>query len=222
VDIALFAVAGELHKLRLQVLLIQRKQPPFAGAWALPGGFVRENEDLSQAAFRELAEEAGLRNVYLEQLATIGTPGRDPRGHVITVVYVGLVMGGGHRLQATGDAAAAQWFDVSVLRTTPLAFDHEQLIGLALEHLRKRIGEAPICFELLPPEFTLSELQTLAEVILGRALDRRNFRRKLRDLRFLAPVDGTRRRGAHRPAQLYRFVPEAFADHVAKSRTLPF
>jgi 8-oxo-dGTP diphosphatase len=223
VDVVLFTVAGALQDLRLRVLLIRRDQEPQRGAWALPGGFVRQDEDLPDAAARELAEETGVRSVYLEQVGAVGTPRRDPRGHVVTVVWMGLVAGDRHRLAATGDAAAAAWFDVAgPAPLPPLAFDHAELLRAALEHLRRRVGEAPLCFELLPAEFTLSELQALLEAILGRPLDRRNFRRRVRELGLLEPVAGTRRAGAHRPAQLYRFVPEAFARHRANARLQPF
>jgi 8-oxo-dGTP diphosphatase len=219
VDVALFTVVGELQDLRLQVLLVERGEAPFRGRWALPGGFVREDEDLPAAALRELAEETGVRDVFLEQVAAIGTPGRDPRGHTVTVVYVALVPPGGHHLEASGDARATRWFDVQAL--PPLAFDHQELVGLALEHLQQRLGETPVCFELLPTEFTLSELQALCEAILGRPLDRRNFRRKVQELGFVAPAGGVRA-GAHRPAQVFRFVPEAFARHAGRARSLPF
>jgi 8-oxo-dGTP diphosphatase len=220
VDIVLFTVAGALQDLRLQVLLIERDLEPFRGRWALPGGFVHEDEDLYAAALRELAEETGVRDVYLEQVAAVGTPGRDPRGHTVTVVYVALVAADRHRLEPSGDARASRWFDVSAL--PPLAFDHAELIHMALEHLRRRVGETPVCFELLPAEFTLSELQALCEAILGRPLDRRNFRRKVQELGFVSPARGARREGRHRPAQVYRFVPQAFARHAGRSRTLPF
>jgi 8-oxo-dGTP diphosphatase len=222
VDAVLFTVAGLLQELRLQVLLIRRDAEPARGSWALPGGFVRENEDLPDAAARELAEETGIRDVYLEQAGAVGTPGRDPRGHVVTVVYMGLVAGDRYRLEASGDAAAVRWFDVAGPGPLPpLAFDHPELLRLALEHLRRRVGESPLVFQLLPETFTLSELQRLYEAILGRALDRRNFRRKLREADFLAAAAATRQ-GAHRPAQLYRFVPQAFARHTARARLLPF
>src|SRR5262249_45265053 len=127
-----------------------------------------------------------------------------------------------HRLEASGDVRAAQWFDVTADQAPPVAFDHDRLLRLALDHLRRRLGESPVCFELLPPEFTLGELATLCETILGRPLDRRNFRRKVLELGFVVPVEGTRRGGRHRPAQLYRFVPGAFAQYAAQSRALPF
>jgi 8-oxo-dGTP diphosphatase len=223
VDIVLFTVAGELQDLRLRVLLIQRELEPFRGRWALPGGFVHEDEDLSHAARRELAEETGVRDVYLEQVGAVGTPGRDPRGHTVTIVYVALVPADRHELAATGDARAVGWFDVhGPGRLPPLAFDHGKLLQTALEHLRRRLRETPAAFELLPAEFTLSEFQSLCEAILGRPLDRRNFRRKVQELGFLAKVRGTHREGRHRPAQLYRFVPEAFRKHATKEPGLPF
>jgi 8-oxo-dGTP diphosphatase len=222
VDVALFTVRGSLNGLRLQVLLIRRGGAPFRGRWALPGGFVREDEDLAAAAARELAEETGVREAVLEQVAAVGAPGRDPRGHTVTVAYAGLVAADRHRLEPTGDSAAARWFDVSDPGALPpLAFDHAELLRLALEHLRRRVGEAPVCFELLPAAFTLSELQALLEAILGRPLDRRNFRRKVQEVGYLKATGGSRREGAHRPAALYRFVPEEFARHRARERGLP-
>jgi 8-oxo-dGTP diphosphatase len=220
VDIALFTVAGQLRDLRLQVLLIARKEKPFRGQWALPGGFVRIEEDLPEAALRELAEYTGVRDVYLEQVGAVGTPDRDTRERVITVVYVGLVAGDKHPPRAAGSATDVRWFDVNDLPL--LAFDHSHLLGMGLAHLRRRVGEAPICFELLPEEFTLSELQALTETILGRSLDRRNFRRKLHELEFLQPVKGARREGKHRPAQLYRFISRAYGKHPGRERALPF
>jgi 8-oxo-dGTP diphosphatase len=211
VDIALFTVAGALNDLRLRVLLIQRQGEPDRGKWALPGGFVRENEDLVTAAARELEEETGVQEAVLEQVQAVGTPGRDPRGHTVTILWVGLVPGDRHVLRATGDARDVRWFDVAGRQPLPpLAFDHDHLLQAALDHLRRRIGEAPLCFDLLPELFTLSELQALVETVLGRELDRRNFRRRVLDLKFLAETDQTRQLGAHRPAQLYRFVPEQF------------
>jgi 8-oxo-dGTP diphosphatase len=223
VDIALFTVAGELQDLRLQVLLIRRLEPPYKGTWALPGGFVREGEDLEAAAFRELAEETGVDQVVVEQVGAVGTPNRDPRGQTITILYAGLAAGDRHTLAATGDSAEARWFSLSGPDDLPpLAFDHADLLKKALDHLRGRISEAPVCFDLLPEEFTLSELQTLVETILGRSLDRRNFRRRVLELGFLQTAEGTRRQGAHRPAQLYRFLPKKFAEYRSHQRASPF
>jgi 8-oxo-dGTP diphosphatase len=224
VDLAVFTVAGSLQNMRLQLLLIERGLEPFRGRWALPGGFLREGEDLYDAAVRELAEEAGMRDVFLEQVAAVGTPGRDPRGHTVTVVYVALVAADRHPLAATGDARKAAWFDVAGSSPLPpLAFDHARLVELALAHLRRRLAETPVvCFQLLPAAFTLSELQAVCQAILGQPLDRRNFRRKVQELGFLAPVHDTRREGRHRPARLYRFVPEALTPAASRPRGLPF
>jgi 8-oxo-dGTP diphosphatase len=220
VDIALFTVSGALNALRLQVLLIERDEPPWRGQWALPGGFVRENEDLDAAAQRELKEETGISQATIEQVEAVGTPGRDTRGHVITIVYVGLTAGGRHQLAPRGDARAARWFDAhGPTPLPPLAFDHAELLPRALRHLRRRLSEAPICFDLLPEAFTLSELQALTEAILGQPLDRRNFRRKVQEMGLVTPTGGVRSQGGHRPAQLFRLVPEAFPG---RDRQLPF
>jgi 8-oxo-dGTP diphosphatase len=213
VDVALFTVVGTLNALRLQVLLIERDEEPWRGLWALPGGFVHENEDLEAAAVRELEEESGIRGAWLEQVETVGTPGRDTRGHVITVVYMGLTAGDRHELKPRGDARAARWFDVVGPEPLPtLAFDHARLLEKAIRHLRRRLGEAPICFELLPETFTLSELQVLVEAIQGKPEDRRNFRRKVLETGLVEEAEGTRREGAHRPAQLYRFRLRSLGD----------
>src|SRR4051794_41532192 len=135
VDIALFTVRGTLNGLRLEVLLIRRGGAPYKGRWALPGGFVREDEDLPDAAARELAEETGVRGAFLEQVGAVGTPGRDPRGHVVTVVWMGLVAGDRHRLSAAGDAAAARWFDVAGPGPLPPpALDHARPLAPAPQH----------------------------------------------------------------------------------------
>jgi ADP-ribose pyrophosphatase YjhB (NUDIX family) len=218
VDIALFTVSGALNALRLQVLLIERDEKPWQGMWALPGGFVRENEGLPAAALRELHEETGIPTATLEQVEAVGTPGRDTRGHIITIVYAGFAAGDRHELKPRGDARQARWFDVSAAKPLPeLAFDHGKLLHRALNHLRRRLAEAPVCFELLPETFTLSELQALTEAILGYALDRRNFRRRVVEIGLVAAADG-QREGAHRPAQLFRFVPESFQP---RERPLP-
>jgi 8-oxo-dGTP diphosphatase len=218
-DVVVFTVEGALDAMKLKVLLVERGAEPHKGSWALPGGFVHEHEDLPAAAARELREETGLTDVYIEQVAAVGTPGRDPRGHTVTVVYVALVPADRHALQSTGDARGARWFEVG--RLPPLAFDHRRLLDAALDRLRRRLGETPMAFALLPAEFTLSELQSLCEVILGRPLDRRNFRRKVMDAGFIAAARG-KREGRHRPAQLYRFLAKAFERHTQDRGELPF
>src|SRR5262249_27392922 len=150
----------------------------------------------------------------------VGGRGRDRRGQVITVVYVGLIAGDRHQLRARGDARAARWFDVRELPT--LAFDHAELLERGLRHLQRRLREEPVCFELLPETFTLSELQALTETILGQALDRRNFRRKVQEMGLVVPAAGVRRQGAHRPAQLFRLAPKQAKRYGGRDRTLPF
>ena len=186
----------------LQVLLIRRGIEPFLGTWALPGGFVQMEEDLEAAARRELSEETGLTNVFLEQLYTIGTPDRDPRGRVISVAFYALVRPDQHPAKGDSDASEADWHTVDSL--PELAFDHPLILEKALDRLRGKIRYQPIGFELLPKKFTLTQLQSLYEAILGRVIDKRNFRKKLLAFDFLIALDDFVT-GAHRPARLYRF-----------------
>ncbi|MCB9233828.1 MAG: NUDIX hydrolase [Bacteroidia bacterium] len=173
VDCIIFGVENN----QLKVLLIQRGEEPFKGAWALPGGFVLMGEDLEEAARRELEEETSVRDVYLEQLYTFGQPGRDPRGRVVTVAYFALVNLADHQIKASTDASAAAWFAVSNLPS--LAFDHQNILEVALERLRGKIKYRPIGFELLPEKFLFSQLEKLYEAILLEPIDRRNFRKKI-------------------------------------------
>ena len=194
---------------QLKTLLIQRRLAPFAEAWALPGGFVRPGEDLPAAAQRELAEETGVTGVTLRQLQAFGAPVRDPRGWVITVAFSALVNLRDYRVQAATDAKSAAW--VPITDPPPLAFDHEQILQVALVALRSQIRHQPIGFELLPERFTLTQLQQLYEVILGRSLDKRNFRKKLLKLDFLVELNAKQTNVRHRAARLYRFDPDRYA-----------
>jgi 8-oxo-dGTP diphosphatase len=220
VDIVLFTVVPEKKGPELQVLLIQRDLDPFAGSWAVPGGFVHENEDLPAAAARELLEETGIRATYLEQVSAIGTPGRDPRGHTVTVLYAALLPSDKQVPRAAGDARTAKWHPVRHL--PPLAFDHAQLLDAALEHVRRGLKRTGACFALLPPRFTLTELQEVCEAVLGYTLDRRNLRRKLDEAGFLTEARGEMRTGAHRPARLFQLNRRAFEAFAAKEASLPF
>lgn len=187
----------------LKVLLIQRALEPFKGKWALPGGFVHVDETTDDAARRELTEEAGLKGVFLEQLYTFGELGRDPRERVVSVAHYALVKLSGHRAKAATDAADAEWFPIS--NAPKLAFDHAEILALALARLKAKVRYQPIGFELLPPKFTLSELQHLYEAVLETDLDKRNFRKKVLGFGLLVPLKETRMAGRHRPAQLFRF-----------------
>ncbi|MPZ71820.1 MAG: NUDIX domain-containing protein [Nitriliruptorales bacterium] len=178
-------------------LALRRPRPPFAGDWALPGTLVREGEELEQAALRILADGAGLaRPHHLEQLATFGTPDRDPRGRVVSVSYLALVP----RPAPVHESAA--WWPVS--RPPPLGFDHTVILASAMDRLRAKLTYSNVAYGLLPATFTLSELQAVYESVLGQALDKRNFRKKVLALGLVTETEG-QRRGPHRPAQLYRF-----------------
>lgn len=192
-----------LDEVELKVMLIQRDLPPFAGQWALPGGFVRLEETLEAAARRELEEETGLRNVYLEQLYTFGAVDRDPRERVVSVAYYALVNLGEHHVQAATDARDAGWFGVHDVPS--LAFDHADILHLALERLRGKLRYQPVGFELLPRKFTLSQLQHLYELVLERELDKRNFRKRVLAMELLIETDEVQQDVAHRAARLYRF-----------------
>jgi 8-oxo-dGTP diphosphatase len=199
VDVVVFALDEE----DLKVMLIQRDLEPFERQWGLPGGFVRVEETLEEAARRELEEETGLRGIYLEQLYTFGDLDRDPRERVVTVAYYALVNLEGHRVRASTDARNAAWFAISHLPA--LTFDHEHILGVAHERLRGKVRYQPIGFELLPAKFALRQLQHLYEVILDRELDKRNFRKKILSMDILVELDDIETDVAHRAARLYRF-----------------
>lgn len=201
VDCVVFGFGGG----GLQILLIRRALGPFKNRWALPGGFVRVEETLDAAARRELEEETGLRNVFLEQLYTFGEVKRDPRERVVSVAYYALVKPTDHTTAADTDASEAGWFSVS--NAPPLAFDHADILEIALTRLRGKLTYQPIGFELLPPKFTLTQLQRLYESVLGANLDKRNFRKKVLGFNLLIPLEETQREGTQRPAQLFRFDP---------------
>lgn len=204
VDIAVFGY----DEADLKVLLIQRDRAPYRSKWALPGGFVEIDESIDDAARRELEEETGMARVFLEQLYTFGEPRRDPRERVISVAYYALVKLTAHTVRAATDARNVAWFPVADLPA--LAFDHEEILDVALRRLKGKIRYEPIGFELLPPKFPLSELQRLYETILGQELDKRNFRKKILSMGLLADTEEIQRDVAHRAARLYRFDEAAY------------
>ena len=196
----------------LQVLLIKRDLAPYRGRWAIPGGFVRLEESLEEAARRELHEETGVSDVYLEQLYTFGELGRDPRGRVISVAYIALVPAP-LAVTAGSDAREARWWPLSKL--PGLAFDHDQIVQYALTRLRYKIEYSAVGFRLLPSPFTLTDLQKAYEIILGEPLDKRNFRRRIIEAQVIEPTDEVRS-GEGRPARLYRFRHNAVAEVKAR------
>ena len=210
VDVVIFT----LRENRLHVLLIQRGEQPFAGMWALPGGFVNMDERLEEAAFRELKEETGLSHAYLEQLYTYGDPKRDPRGRVVTVAYFALIPAGApFRAEGGDDASQARWFAIDNI--PPLAFDHTEIVSYALRRLRYKLEYTAAGFELLPGEFTLSEIQRTYEMILGEKLDKRNFRRRILEAGIIEPTPRLRT-GEGRPARLYHYREDAVAEVKAR------
>lgn len=209
----------KLSHIKLSILLIKRGEHPYRGKWALPGGFLREKENLEEAAIRELREETGVEKAYMEQLYTFSDPKRDPRARVISVAYLAL-LNKRTLLKADTDAAEAKWFEISYkgadydtkklmiesdgekLEAKDIAFDHADIIVSALERLRGKIEYTPITLHLLPPLFTLSSLQQVYEAILDKPLLVANFRRKMKD--FVIETEYYAENGGHRPSKLYK------------------
>lgn len=187
----------------VQVLLVQRRLPPFKGEWALPGGFVEINESLDDAALRELREETGIDNAYIQQLRSFGEVDRDPRGRIISVAYFALVRKETLKIKPGSDAQGVAWFNVNELPI--LAFDHDEIIDYAVEYLRDLFKYKPISFELLPDKFTLTEMQRLYEAITSREMDKRNFRKKIMNMDILREFEGESDRVVKRMATLYTF-----------------
>jgi len=195
-------VVFTIREAALQVLLIKRGAMPFKGRWALPGGFLKPDEDLEACARRELEEETGVSGFYLEQLYTFGALKRDPRERVITVAYFALIRSDAVILQAASDAAGAAWARVDELPA--LAFDHEQIIAAARQRLAAKLDYSTLAFQFLPERFTMRELHTVYETVLGTELDRRNFYKKMLASGELLETAESRLEGAHRPAAVYR------------------
>ena len=213
-DCVIFGFDGS----ELQVLLIERGIEPFKGKWAFPGGFLNMDETAGEGALRELKEETGLENAYIEQFNTYSDPGRDPRERVITIAHYALV-----RIQEVkggDDAAKAQWFPID--EVPQLAFDHDKILRDAMRKLRERIHFEPIGFELLPEKFTMRDLQILYEPILGVKFDRRNFAKKMMHYELLNQLDETVRPTAKRDALLYSFNKENYELFKKKGFQLEF
>ena len=205
VDCVIFGyIAGEL-----KVVLVQRKKPPFVGMWAIPGGFMENDETVEETAFRELKEETGIENVYIEQFHVFSERGRDPRGPTITVAFFALIRAEHCKLFASGDASDAKWWPVNEI--PKLAFDHNKIYDKALETLRRAIQYKPLVFELLPREFTLFELQNLYQQIFNLILDKRNFRKKIQKMVFISATGKSVKGLRHRPAELYRYNSKLYA-----------
>jgi 8-oxo-dGTP diphosphatase len=198
VDLTVLTIRDE----RMNVLLIRRGVPPHKGRWALPGGFVLDDEDLDEAATRELREETGIGG-HLEQLGSYGAPRRDPRGRVVSVAYLALIPGA-PAVTAGTDAAAASWHPADALPAR-LAFDHDRILDDGVERARAKLEYTPLAAAFCPPTFTIGELRAVYEAVWGTALDPRNFHRKVTGTDGFVQPTGTATAGERgRPAQLYR------------------
>ena len=200
VDVVVFTIRDN----KLKLLLIRRAIKPYQGKWALPGGFVNINEDLDEAAKRELKEETGVSGVYLEQLYTFGKPKRDPRERVITVAYYALIPSDRIQLQAATDAEAVGWFGMDELPT--LAFDHEDIVEMAYDRLVAKLDYSTIAFQFLPRTFTLNDIQCIYQIIHQKEIDKRNFRKWILSLNQIKETGKLSQDGAYRPAKLYHLI----------------
>lgn len=213
-DCVIFGFDGE----RLQVLLIERGIEPFKGRWAFPGGFIKMDETAEEGALRELKEETGMENAFIQQFHTFSNPLRDPRERVITIAFYALV-----RIQEVkggDDAASARWFPLDEIPA--LAFDHDHMLRMATQRLRQEIHFHPIGFELLPEKFTLRELQSLYEAILGITFDRRNFAKKMLHLEILNELDETVWPTPKREAKLFCFNAGKYEEIKRKGFRMEF
>jgi 8-oxo-dGTP diphosphatase len=226
VDIAVFGISDYNE---LLILMIKRGEDPYQGRWALPGGFIEflHGETAEQAARRELEEEAGLKVAHLEQLMTFDQPNRDPRGRTFSVAHLALVRAADHTPYAGSDASAVQWVrvtDALAMKSEIIAFDHQDIIRVAVHRLLAKVHYTPIGLGLLPEEFTISQLQRLYEALLQEGLEKSNFRKKIRELNkrigFLEEV-GIEKGGRKGPeAKLYRFNEAAY--NLAAERGINF
>lgn len=205
-------VFGYSKEQGVSILLIKRKYPPFKGDWAIPGGFVLDSESLEEAVERELLEETGIKINYLEQLYTFGKPNRDPRQRIVSVAYFGLVKSTQfEKLNASTDAEEAQWFNIKNL--PKLAFDHANILTIAIERIRNKIKYQPIGFELLDKKFPFSDLEHLYAILLDREIDRRNFKKKIQKLGILEELnEKVKSSGAGRPGNLFQFNKKRYQE----------
>lgn len=213
-DCVIFGFNGE----QLQVLLIERGIEPYEGKWAFPGGFLKMDETAEEGALRELKEETGLETAYVQQFHTFSEPSRDPRERVITIAYYALVKI--QEVKGGDDAASARWFPLNDIPS--LAFDHDYMLRMATQRLREEIHFQPIGFELLPEKFTIKELQSLYEAILGISFDRRNFAKKMLHLGILIELDETIWPTPKREAKLYKFNADKYEELKRKGFRLEF
>jgi len=203
---------------RLQLLLVEHGEGIIRGKWALPGGWVRYNEDIDAAADRLLTDLTGVRNIYLEQLKAFGAVHRYPGKRVITIGYFALIRPENYRLNAGFTASDVSWYDLKDI--PPLPYDHQEIVDFGFGMLKKKVRYEPIGFNLLPRKFTLLQLQELYEAILEEKLDKPNFRRKMMKMKLLVPCNEKQKKVSHRAANLYRFDVEVY--HRLKKKGFNF
>ncbi|OGL95651.1 hypothetical protein A2348_03480 [Candidatus Uhrbacteria bacterium RIFOXYB12_FULL_58_10] len=203
IKLAADAVIFTVRDGALMALLIQMKKTPYTGMWAAPGGMIEQNETTETAARRILNMQTGVTDAHLEQLATFDDPKRDRLGRVVSVAYVALVSSEHVELKTTEKYQDVRWWPVRKLPA--LAYDHKGILAVAVSRLRAKLEYTNVAWSLLPKKFTLSQLQEVYEIILGRTVDKRNFRRKVLDLKLVEPTGKKSARGAHRPAELFKF-----------------
>lgn len=216
IDCAIFG----FEDFKLKILLVKRDIEPSRGTWALPGGWVGKNEHMDDAARRILQEASGMSDVYMEQLRAFGEADRFPLYRIITIAYTALITPKDYQLTLGPEVSDIGWFDTENI--PPLTFDHNRIADYALLHLRRRIREEPISFELLPEKFTLPQLLSLYESILEMNLDSRNFRKKLLSMNILKKLNETEQGVSHRAAQLYSFDRKAYEKLTAKGFVYEF
>ena len=220
INLAVDAVVFGYHENQLQLLLIERKYGDEKGSWALPGGFVLNNEDLENAVTRELKEETGVSVNYFEQLYTFGAVHRDPRKRVVSVAYLALINPKSFNLSAGTDAQNAAWFPFD--KIPELAFDHLKIVSMAYERLKAKLNYQPVGFELLNNEFPFSDLEQLYQCILNQKIDRRNFRKKILSFGFLEETEKIHQPKSGRPAKLFRFNQKKYKELTQQGIYLDF
>lgn len=195
-DIVIYTIQND----ELKILLVKRGIEPFKDKWAIPGGFVRIHESLENAAKRELEEETGVKDVYLEQLYSFGDPKRDPRGRVITIAYMALINSEKIKIKAATDASEVQWFSIKKIHS--LAFDHKKILDYSLKRLKWKFEYTTVAFSLLPKKFAISQIQKIYEIVFNKQFDKRNFAKKILSLDILKEEE-IKKDVSHRPPMLY-------------------
>ena len=211
VDCVIFGFDGK----SLRILLIERGLEPFKGSWALPGGFVRIDETVEEAAIRELFEETNVKGVYMSQLSVFSQVDRDPRERVITVAFYALVKPSDHDVIRGDDATNAQWFGLDDYPS--LVFDHEQIVKAAFSQLQRNFRAGNVGLEMFEDKFSISQLYTLHSLVTRQDIDRRNFYKKMTSYEYIEPTSEKMRETPHKPSQLFSIDRPTYDSKVMES-----